>query len=170
MKMMSTTAARAITAVELASGAELLAKAYGVAGYPRLVTKDMTWLCAMVKTAHGAFVIAALGGALMTIGAGAVVKMRSPHVRVGELMMTTFHAVAFANCYAFRALAGVYPLMVAHAVCVVLFQLGDVDLMSYVPLIGTSSSKTTKAAKGKKTKAKAAAPKRSSSRASSRRR
>ena len=150
----------------------MLAKAYGVAGYPRLVTKDMTWLCAMVKTAHGAFVIAALGGMLLTFGAGAAVKMRSPHVRVGELMMTTFHAVAFANCYAFRALAGVYPLMVAHAVCVVLFQLGDVDLMSYVPLIGTSSSSSTAAAKGKgkKTKAKAAAPKRSSSRASSRRR
>ena len=169
MKVIASHVARAVTTLELVLGVELMTKAYGVKDYPRFVTTEMKWLCVMMKTPSGAFMIAMLGAMLVAFGAGAAMKMYAPSTRVGEVMFTAGHALTFANCYAFRAtVAGVWPIGAYHAVAAALFRLGDMDLMSLVPVVGSS----TKGGKGKKSSAgakKAVAPKRSSSRASRRR-
>jgi hypothetical protein len=169
MKVIASHVARAVTTLELVLGVELMTKAYGVKAYPRFVTTEMKWLCVMMKTPSGAFMIAMLGAMLVAFGAGAAMKMYAPSTRVGEVMFTAGHALTFANCYAFRAtVAGVWPIGAYHAVAAALFRLGDMDLMSLVPVVGSS----TKGGKGKKSSAgtkKAVAPKRSSSRASRRR-
>ena len=168
MKLIASNAARAAAALELVAGVELMTKAYGVKDYPRVLTTEMKWLCVMMKTPSGAFMIAMFGAMLVAFGAGAAMKMYAPSTRVGEMMFTAFHALTFANCYAFRAtVAGVWPIGAYHAVAAALFRLGDMDLMSLVPVIGSS----TKDGKGKKSSAakKAVAPKRTSSRASRRR-
>jgi hypothetical protein len=167
MKLIASNAARAATVLELVAGVELMTKAYGVKDYPRVLTTEMTWLCAMMKTPSGAFMIAMVGAMLVAFGAGAAMKMYAPSTRVGEMMFTAFHALTFANCYAFRAtVAGVWPIGAYHAVAAALFRLGDMDLMSLVPVIGSSSTKGGKKSSAAK---KAVAPKRSSSRASRRR-
>ena len=169
MKVIASHVARAVTTLELVLGVELMTKAYGVKDYPRFVTTEMKWLCVMMKTPSGAFMIAMLGAMLVAFGAGAAMKMYAPSTRVGEVMFTAGHALTCANCYAFRAtVAGVWPIGAYHAVAAALFRLGDMDLMSLVPVVGSS----TKGGKGKKSSAgakKAVAPKRSSSRASRRR-
>jgi len=169
MKVIASHVARAVTTLELVAGVELMTKAYGVKDYPRFVTTEMKWLCVMMKTPSGAFMIAMLGAMLVAFGAGAAMKMYAPSTRVGEVMFTAGHALTCANCYAFRAtVAGVWPIGAYHAVAAALFRLGDMDLMSLVPVVGSS----TKGGKGKKSSAgakKAVAPKRSSSRASRRR-
>lgn len=169
MKVIASHVARAVTTLELVLGVELMTKAYGVTNYPRFVTTEMKWLCVMMKTPSGAFMIAMLGAMLVAFGAGAAMKMYAPSTRVGEVMFTAGHALTCANCYAFRAtVAGVWPIGAYHAVAAALFRLGDMDLMSLVPVVGSS----TKGGKGKKSSAgakKAVAPKRSSSRASRRR-
>jgi len=154
MKITATTVARCATIVELFAGVELVTMAYGVERFPRPLTTSMTHLSTLMKTQAGKYAIAMYGSMLLVFGAGAAAKMRAPKLRVGQLMFALFHALCFANAYAFRlSIPGVWPVAALfHAACAILFHMDDVDLGAFVPAIGKKApggkkSKSPKAAK-----------------------